>query len=231
VTDVQVCDWAGFWDAKAVSPTDFQATGRGGMDVVGFLYTVGEIVRLLAFRPADELLDIGCGTGLIALSLAPWVSRIKGVDISSGMVDRARSNLDHVPNVDVAVGSITNLHEPDDSYDKVLAYSVLQYLADESMLREALNDVFRVLRPGGRALLAANPDPSRRSRLEEVIRTRPDKEAVEKELSLLDQVLWVEPARMLTLAEEAGFSPRIEPISPCIWQHFYMFDLVLDKHG
>lgn len=231
MTDTHVNDWAGFWDAKSISPTDFQATGRGGMDVIGFLYTVKEIVRILELHAHESLLDIGCGTGLISLSLAPWLSSIKGFDISHGMVERARKNLSHVPNVTVAVGAITSLNEPESSCDKVLAYSVLQYLADESVLQKALNEVFRVMRPGGRALLAANPDPSCRWRLEDVIKARVDQDAAQKELGLLDQLLWVTPERMLALAEEAGFAPRIEPISPCIWQHFYMFDLVLDKHG
>jgi len=222
-------DWAGFWDAKATAPTDFQATGRGLMDEVGFLYTVHEIVRLLAPRREQVLIDVGCGSGLISLALAPWLARIHAFDLSPNMVERARRNLSHVANVEVAVGSITDMALPDACGDRLLAYSVLQYLDGEATLVRALREIFRVLRPGGRALLAANPDPARRGALEQVIRARPDQEAAERELALQDTLLWVTPERLCELARDAGFHAHAEAISDRIWQHFYMFDLVLEK--
>ena len=222
-------DWAGFWDAKATAPTDFQATGRGLMDEVGFLYTVHEIVRLLAPRREQVLIDVGCGSGLISLALAPWLARIHAFDLRPNMVERARRNLSQVANVEVAVGSIADMALPDSCGDRLLAYSVLQYLDGEATLVRALREIFRVLRPGGRALLAANPDPARRGALEQVIRARPDQEAAERELALQDTLLWVTPERLCELARDAGFHAHAEAISDRIWQHFYMFDLVLEK--
>jgi SAM-dependent methyltransferase len=222
-------DWAGFWDAKAASPTDFQATGRGLMDEVGFLYTVHEIVRLLAPRREHVLIDVGCGSGLISLALAPWLARIHALDLSPNMVERARRNLSQVANVEVAVGSIDAMALSDACGDRLLAYSVLQYLDGEATLVRALREIFRVLRAGGRALLAANPDPARRGALEQVIRARPDQDAAERELALQDTLLWITPERLCELARGAGFHAHAEAISERIWQHFYMFDLVLEK--
>lgn len=222
-------DWASFWDAKATSDTDFQATGRGLMDVVGFLYTVHEIVRLLAPRPKDVLIDIGSGTGLIALAMAPWVGHVHAIDLSPNMVARARQNLGHVGNADVAPGSITRMDMPDKCGDRVLAYSVLQYLSNEDEVAKSFREIHRVLRPGGRALLAANPDPARRHALDDVIRARADREAAGRELALQETITWIDPMRLCALASDAGFLARVEPISERIWQHFYMFDLVLEK--
>lgn len=222
-------DWGSFWDAKANSGTDFQATGRGFMDVVGFLHTVHEIARLLTPRRDDVLVDIGCGTGLIALALAPWVHHVHAIDLSANMVVRARQNLANVNNVDVAMGSITRVGLPALCCERVLAYSVLQYLHDKTELADAFRETFRILRPGGRALLAANPDPSRRAVLEQLIRARTDQEAANRELALQEALPWIPAERMCELARDIGFRPYVEPISERIWQHFYMFDLVLEK--
>lgn len=221
--------WTEFWDAKATSVTDFQATGRSLMDVVGFLYTVCEVTRLLAPRPSDVLVDVGCGTGLIALAMAPWLNHIYAIDLSPNMVERARRNLSHVGNVEVALGSITRMDLSDHCCERVLAYSVLQYLDGEEEVGQSFRELFRVLRPGGRALLAANPDPVRRGVLEQAIRARPDQETANRELALQDSLSWMAADRLCALAREAGFRARSEAISERIWQHFYMFDLVLEK--
>lgn len=222
-------DWTEFWNAKASASTDFQATGRGLMAVPGYLHTVAEVVRLLDLRQGEHLADIGCGAGLLALSLAPWLGSIEALDISSALVERAKANLEGMPNVNLHVGSVTSLPLDEASVDKLLAYSVLQYLADEVVAEAALKEVGRVLKPGGRALLAANPDPARRDAYNDVVCARPDPVAAAQEMALQDQLLWLPQSRWLELAHDVGLQARVEPISPRIWQHFYMFDLIVEK--
>ena len=223
--------WIDFWDANADQPDEFRATGLGDMDMVGFLHTVREVARILDFQPSDEVLDIGCGTGIVALALAPFVRRVHGVDLSRRMVERARRNLDGVPNVTLAQASITALEEADVSYDKVLAYSVLQYLGSENSVAAALGEVARVLRSGGRGLLAANPDPARRETYLATIDAEFDEEARKLELELLNETLWVSREDVIRLAARAGLTGDALPISPRIWQHFYMYDLLVVKNG
>lgn len=222
-------DWAAFWDAKAEEPTDFGATGRARMDIIGYLHTVAEVARTLELAPADVVLDVGCGTGLMTLSVAPFVAQVYAIDISENMVQRARQNLAGFSNVVISKGSITGTLRPDMSVDKVLAYSVLQYLSSEDEIAAAIAEVRRVLRPGGRALLAANPDPRRRRAYDEVLRL--DAEERERARNAVDSVLWIDGTRLLELAAANGCSAKIQPISERIWQHFYMFNLVLERHG
>jgi ubiquinone/menaquinone biosynthesis C-methylase UbiE len=222
-------NWQEFWDNKASAANDFQATGRGLMDTTGFLHTVAEVVRLLNLKQGQTLADIGCGSGLIALSLAPWLSHIYGVDISSALIARAQGNLAEVSNVNLQTGSLTDIPLKDACVDKLLAYSVVQYLGDEEAVSLAFKQVERVLKKGGRALLAANPDPARRLVYEDILRNREDKLAAEKEIALLDDLLWVQQKKIVQLAAETGLSASIKPISSRIWQHFYMFDVVVDK--
>ena len=223
-------NWQAFWDSKAKAENDFQATGRGLMDPLGYLYTVAEIIRLLDLKQDQVLADIGCGSGLIALSLSPWLNHIHGVDISQALIMRAQDNLAGINNVDLQVGNLTDLPLCDGCVDRLLAYSVVQYLATEADVSMAFQQVARVLKTGGRALLAANPDPSRRDVYEGMLRNRVDKLAAEKEIVLLDNLLWVSQEKLVQLAGEASLSARIEPISQRIWQHFYMYDLVVEKH-
>jgi 2-polyprenyl-3-methyl-5-hydroxy-6-metoxy-1,4-benzoquinol methylase len=222
-------DWASFWDGKSRQTTDFQATGRSVMDVTGFLYLVRECVRALELRSADRLLDIGCGSGIVTLALAPHVTTIHACDISVGMVDRARKNLSDLDNVTFSIGSIIDTGQQDAAYDKVLCYSVLQYLENEAALHSALREVWRVLKPGGRAFLAANPDLTRKGAYLEVIDGNPDPAARALNRSLLDHTLWLEPERAATIARATGFDAHSAKVHPRIWQTFYMYDLILQR--
>ena len=223
-------DWLSFWNEKGKSKTDFQATGRGLMRVSGYLFTVAEIARLLDLETQDRLVDVGCGAGLIPLSLSPWVESIKAFDISPTLLDRARKNLLGVGNVTCDFGELCSIPIPDSSADKLLAYSVLQYLDSEQSIVAAMREVYRVLKPGGCALFGANPDPTKRKIYEQVIiRNNQELEAAKLELALMNDVLWVAGERLISLAERQGFEARVIPINKRIWQHFYMFDLVVKK--
>lgn len=222
-------DWAGFWDTKSRQNTDFQATGRSVMDVVGFLYLVRECVRALKLEPRDRLLDIGCGSGIVALALAPHVAAIHACDISPGMVERARRNLADVNNVTLSTGSISDTGQPDEAFDKVLCYSVIQYLPDETALNAAFAELRRVLKPGGLAFLAANPDLERQQAYLDVIDQNSDAAARALNRSLIGKTLWLSPARAKSLAEAAGFIASVGNVHPRIWQTFYMYDLTLQK--
>ncbi len=222
-------DWLSFWEEKASAPTDFQATGRGLMDVPGYLYTVAEIIRLLDIRQGESLADIGCGAGLISLSLSPWLSQIDAIDISPTLIARAKENLSGVGNVRLEVGSLTNIPMVSHSVDKLLAYSVLQYLGDRDSVALSFREISRVLKAGGIALLAANPDPVRRHSYEEVIKSRIDKQEADRELALLDSLLWLSAEDLIKIARLEGLEGTVEPLSSRIWQHFYMFDLILKK--
>jgi len=222
-------DWTAFWDNKAGSDNDLQATGRGLMDLPGYLHTVAEVVKLLDLKQGEHLIDVGCGAGIMALSLAPWLGSICAIDISTALVSRAGANLQGQENVTFSVGSITRIPVPDSSAEKLLAYSVIQYLEKEENVRLVMQEVARVLKSGGRALLAANPDPLLRGAYEQVVRQRPDVEGVNKELGLLDHLLWLSQKQMTEMAKSAGLQAKPEPLNQRVWQHFYMFHLVLTK--
>jgi len=94
--------------------------------------------------------DLGCGTGQVSESLAPFVREVVAVDESAAMLAVARSRLAPYTNVGVRSGSLEELPLDDGSLDAVVVFLVLHYLADPG---QALVEIARVLRPGGRMLL------------------------------------------------------------------------------
>jgi len=95
------------------------------------------------------VLDIGCGTGSLALRLAPFAARVHGLDISSEMVriGRAKAAADQVENVTFHVGPFDGAvpFEPE-SLDGICAYSILHLMEDP---RASMEQIFALLKPGG----------------------------------------------------------------------------------
>ncbi len=223
--------WDSFWDEKSQLPTDFQATGRGSMDIIGFLYTVREIKNILDLKETDAVLDIGCGTGLISLALSPWVKEIHGLDISPKMTERAKKNCSEAANISFGVGKITDLEIPPKTFNKVLAYSVLQYLGNEDEVLKAFQSLAKVLPENGIALYAANPDINKKEKyVEAVMSSSGTPEEKENNLHIINSVLWISPERIVDLALQAGLILKVIPISKRIWQCFFMYNLMV-YHG
>jgi ubiquinone/menaquinone biosynthesis C-methylase UbiE len=96
--------------------------------------------------PARPLLEVGVGTGLIALGLAELGHRVLGVDISEAMARRARQRI----GPRIAVGDARRLPVADESFDQAFSVWVLHVVGD---LSAVLSEVARALRPGGRYLV------------------------------------------------------------------------------
>jgi len=113
--------------------------------------------RLLRPGDGDRILDVGCGVGDDVLALADHVEpegTVVGIDASESLVREARSRAGDTATVQFRVGDATDLDVTDDTYDACRADRVFQHLEAP---REALNEMCRVTRPGGR-LAVTDPD-------------------------------------------------------------------------
>jgi SAM-dependent methyltransferase len=106
------------------------------------------IERLCRPGPADDVLELGCGSGHYTRWLARRVRRIIGVDFSGAAIDKARL-LGMEDNMQYAVKDICSLSLfGNDSFDKIIAIDVLEHLSDDQ-LPGALSEVNRLLRAPG----------------------------------------------------------------------------------
>jgi ubiquinone/menaquinone biosynthesis C-methylase UbiE len=93
------------------------------------------------------LLDIGCGTGLFLSRYLTYGGEAVGIDLSRGMVARARERLRES---DFLVGTAEALPFRDNTFDAVASLLTFSYIHRPE---EMIADVYRILRPGGRFAL------------------------------------------------------------------------------
>jgi ubiquinone/menaquinone biosynthesis C-methylase UbiE len=104
-------------------------------------------------RPGERVLDAGCGSGrLIPLILEAIGAggRLVELDFAPGMVELARGKTDD-PRVTFQVGDAHDLPFPEGGFDNVIALALLPHLDDPGT---ALREFHRVLKPGGRLVIA-----------------------------------------------------------------------------
>jgi ubiquinone/menaquinone biosynthesis C-methylase UbiE len=113
-----------------------------------------QLLRLASLSGEDRLLDVGSGTGLLAIAAAPQVAHATAVDVSEGMCGRLRDKLRelNIENVDVVAAPASELPLEDGSVDVVVSSYCFHNMPDDEKLK-ALREAARVLRPGGRVVI------------------------------------------------------------------------------
>lgn len=108
-------------------------------------------LRQIAGKKTLKILDVGTGTGFLALLLAELGHRVKGVDISEGMMSEARrkAKMKGLP-IQFSYGDAENLGEPDNTYDLVINRHILWTM---QYPEKAIQEWIRVLKPGGKLVI------------------------------------------------------------------------------
>ena len=117
---------------------------------------------LAQLQGGETVLDVGCGTGTLALIAKQRVGatgRVSGIDPSVQMIARARRKAaGRGLALDFQVGVIEQLAFPDQSFDVVLSSFMMHQLPDD-LKRQGLAEIARVLKPGGRLLIVDTRRP------------------------------------------------------------------------
>lgn len=119
-----------------------------------FLTIRDRIVELAQPRIDDYAVDLGAGTGLLALAIAPRVRELVAVDISEQMLARLddAAAADGVHNVEPVVADLRRLPLEDESATLVVSNYAFHHL-DDAGKELALAEARRILRPGGRLVI------------------------------------------------------------------------------
>lgn len=126
-----------------------------------FVPVIDQIIARAALRTGEQVLDLGTGTGAVALRASPLVAPtgwITALDISPQMLALARGRADEsgVGNVTFVQGRAEQIPAGDAAFDAVLASLSLMYAVDRAA---AAREIARVLRPGGRLVAAVWAGP------------------------------------------------------------------------
>lgn len=111
----------------------------------------GPVLDTAALSAGDDVLDVGCGTGILARAAARRLGRtgsVTGIDINDGMLAVARGASEEVR---WQHGAAEQLPFPDRSFDRVVSQFALMFFADQTA---GVEEMARVTRPGGTVTVA-----------------------------------------------------------------------------
>jgi arsenite methyltransferase len=117
---------------------------------------VGNPFALGPINSGETVLDIGCGAGVdsfVAAKMVGTEGKVIGIDMTLEMLARAKENLQEtsLQNVSFHKASAEDLPFSDESFDVVISNGVFNLVPDKA---RALREVFRVLKPRGRMMIA-----------------------------------------------------------------------------
>lgn len=113
----------------------------------------GDLLEAADLQPGERVVDVACGTGIVARLAAERVGadgQVVGTDVAPDMLDVARSTPSSGAEIEWREAEASSLPLPDEGFDVVLCQMGLPFFADKAA---ALQEMRRVLAPGGRIVL------------------------------------------------------------------------------
>ncbi len=147
-------DYRQVWDGVARNMNEARVSVAGYSDDAEWERTGLEstelLVRVCRIEPADVVMEIGCGAGRIAHTLAPRCAKWIGGDVSVNMLGHAAEALKDVSNIELVALAGSDLRAiGDESLDVIYCTVVFMHLDEWDRFRY-VSEMYRVLKPGGR---------------------------------------------------------------------------------
>lgn len=152
-SDVTVEHLKGYYEKQAKENRDILHASFDSPSFVKRVFyasRVHTIMDFLELNPTSRVLEIGCGVGYYTRKIAAVTPYLIATDISQNYVDQAKAANPHPIEAYVAC-PVEKLPFPDNSFDTVLMSEVIEHLIDSE---QGVREIWRVLRPGGKAVIA-----------------------------------------------------------------------------
>jgi 2-polyprenyl-3-methyl-5-hydroxy-6-metoxy-1,4-benzoquinol methylase len=122
-----------------------------------------DLLAKLDIKVSDSLLEIGCGPGNLLVPLSGFCAKLTGIDNQAALT-RLKSRFVTDAGIVCMPGNFLDMNLPTIHFDKVLVYSVLQYLTDPDEVFLFVERALTLLKPGGLMLLGDIPNISKKNR-------------------------------------------------------------------
>ena len=151
-----------FWSAQLnneIFLRDYPWISRGSKDYFDiilaarqrFIYYFADMITFLKTSPNTRLLEVGCGMGTDAFVFAREGFHVTGIDLASAHLELAKQLFSlYGLSGDFALGNAEELPFPSGRFGSAYSFGVLHHTPDTGM---AIQEIYRVLEPGGRAVL------------------------------------------------------------------------------
>ena len=116
----------------------------------------GIILKNIPLPRNSFALDAGCGIGAHSIRLSKHGYKVKGIDFSESVIPNARAYVAKhglSATIDIEQGNLLQLKFQDNCFDLVLCWGVLMHIPE---IEQALNELIRVVRPGGYLVISEN---------------------------------------------------------------------------
>lgn len=193
-----------------------------------------DLIEAAALRPGERVLDVACGTGIVARRAAERVGptgAVAGLDLNPGMLAVARSAAPPDGSIEWHRASAEAMPLPDETFDVVLCQLGLQFVPDKSA---ALREMRRVLSSGGRLVLSVvGPTPPAFAIMEQALARH-----INPGISAFVRMVFSlhDPAELKRLIDDAGFRDvavkltpkplRLPPPAEFLWQYIWSTPLI-----
>ena len=111
------------------------------------------LMHLVGISGQDTVLDVACGSGIVACAFATMASQVTGIDLTPAMLEQAQALAQQrgLSNLSWRQGDIETLPFADDSFSIVLSRYAFHHFLKPGLV---LSEMVRVCRPGGKVLIA-----------------------------------------------------------------------------
>jgi ubiquinone/menaquinone biosynthesis C-methylase UbiE len=134
----------------------FQLTGTGPEAYERYMVPIHcmdlaqDLIDRVRLQPREHVLDVACGTGIVARYAARRVGtlgHVTGVELNPAMIEVARRTAAYIDQIEFLEGSALELPVPDANFDVVMCQQAIMFIPDREL---AVREMYRALKTGGR---------------------------------------------------------------------------------